>query len=1317
MKKKLIAMILAVTMSCQLIMINAAEIDFSGTESIFVDDAQTNDSEADNSMASALEDGSNEDEATIDEIDIDDTIEKNFDDENNVEIESEDLDADIENTEVNEISETEELFTDSIGEKQLEDSIYVGKLEQIYWPQSETEQFVFVIDGCKYNITNNVNLRIDLFIGEQVVYMLEDEKIDDIEPISELVQPCIAVNATPDSFFYQNGGYNTDKITAAVRIYCKYQAYSEYFGESKYTKEVLQKISGLAIPVKQVNLKIGDHLNFGTTGKIFKKEITEVSEKQINLSLKNPISYNYDIYVENKYVPTETIEKSTLSATLVKEDGTTVECKDTIISIGNQDQQQKQLVAKNKNTDRNKAFTKMQKNLMNCTAIALDANLNEYFSAEQINEMQRFIAVYIAEIINADYVEDSNFFHQVSDNLRKKVRDSILKKLHVTYSSFVFYKSTDIIINMEGETKNNGNVKIKFDIPMSSYSSGDNSPFAAMAQINYSVSTGNSSLLEGTGIITYANMEAFANTMLDYLQIAYDEAWGDRANEIASMFVQEPINTLMDGDYSGKIYRLARNATMGNITNVKSEAAKQTSNYIYRYGKKVLVHCPVNIYVYDNAENLCASVVDDMIVDTSDEVFLAVNGDQKYVYLTKDNYKIKLEGTDQGTMEYSVEEYQDGECIRRVNINNVPLEKGTEYTTMIPSIPRINNASYSLMTKDKKEIDVTKDTYDDSNEEYKIVAEGKCGDDARYELYEDGLLRISGTGKVIGEWKGDSGHQKYQTEYFRNIYNKIRRIIVEDGITEIGEYAFWGGAVGNPKASLFANIWSVEVSDSVKIIGESAFNKCLNLSNVYIGTGIEEIGNYAFSYTSLKHIMVSDNNMYFKALEDVLYSKDMSVLYRYCSDKRSFSVPENVQIIGEDAFGGNKSLERMDIPSSVSRIKSEAFSDWEKEKELHFAGDVPEMGSSTFSNSKVRIYCSEDWKAETILKNYGGEIRWFKPSGEIKFVVQDSKLVKYIGNDINVIVPENLKIKIINSFSFNKNLESIRLPKGVETIDSYAFCECVKLKSVIIPESVTNIGYGAFEHCNKLTNIELPQNIKNIEGYAFLGTGIKAIKINGNPQIGEFSLGYDSHVKKVSGFIIYGKKNSSVEQYAQKNEFKFIDIDSQISSEIKGSLNIKLSKTTLAYNGKTQIPSITVTYKGKKLSNKYYTAKYTNNKNIGTATVTVSGKGTYKKCSGKATFKIVLRTGVISSLKAGKKYITLNWKTIVGSTGYQIQYSTSKNFAKAKTVKIAGTKKYSAIIKKLTSKKTYYVRVRAYRTANRKTVYSAWSGSKMVVVK
>lgn len=987
MKKKIIAIILAAAMSCQPVMIYAAESDFSGTESIFVDDVQTGDSETDNNMPSDSEDSDNEDEAIVDEIDIDDTTGENFGDENNVEIESEDLDADIENTEVNEIPETEELFTDSVSEKKSEASIYVGNLEQIYWPQSETEQFVFVIDGRKYNITNNVNLSIDHFIGEQVVYTLADEKIDNIEPISELVQPCIAVNATPDSFFYQNGGYNTDKITATVRIYCKYQAYSEYFGESKYTKEELQEISGLSIPVKQVNLKIGDHLNFGTTGMIFKKEITEVSENQINLSLKNPISYKYDIYVENKYVPTETIEKSALSATLVKEDGTTVECKDAIISIGNQDQQQKQLVAKNKNTDKNKAFTEMQKNLMNCTAIALDANLDKYFSVEQINEMKRFIAVYAAEIINADYVEDTNFFHQVSDNLRKKVRDSILKKLHVTYSSFVFYRSTDIIINMEGETKNNGNVRIKFDIPMSSYSSGDNSPFAAMAQINYSVSTGNSSLLNGTGIITYANMETFANTMLDYLQIAYDEAWGDKANEIASMFVQEPISTLMDGDYSGKIYKLARNATTGNTTNVKSEAAKQTSNYIYRYGKKVLVHCPVNVYVYDNNGTLCASVVDDTITDTSDEVFLVVNGDEKYVYLTKDNYKIKLEGTDHGTMEYSVEEYQDGECIRKVDTSNVPLEKGTEYTAQLPSTPRIDSSLYHLVTKDNNEIDETSDTYDDTDEvigdnnSRPIEDAGTCGESANWVLYEDGTLIVYGSGATEkGEWE--------------SYLDKIKKIEITEGITSINSSMFMD----------CSEVIKIIIPDSVTSICESAFRRCKSLKSIIIPKNVRSIPNFAFEKCS------SLENIEFLNSDTAVYIGNRA--FYECSSLKDIIIPSTVTDIGTSAFSGCSSLKSIVVPEGIREIESSVFEDCYSLENITLPEGMYKIGIDAF----YRCISLKSVIVPNTVKTIG--MGAFEYCASLKNIQLSSKL-EHIGNWC---------------FQDCPDLENIAIPSGVKEI-------------------------------------------------------------------------------------------------------------------------------------------------------------------------------------------------------------------------------------------------------------------------------------------
>ena len=166
-----------------------------------------------------------------------------------------------------------------------------------------------------------------------------------------------------------------------------------------------------------------------------------------------------------------------------------------------------------------------------------------------------------------------------------------------------------------------------------------------------------------------------------------------------------------------------------------------------------------------------------------------------------------------------------------------------------------------------------------------------------------------------------------------------------------------------------------------------------------------------------------------------------------------------------------------------------------------------------------------------------------------------------------------------------------------------------------------------------------------------------------------------------------------------------------------GKFTVKLSSTSYSYNGKSQTPKVTVLYKGKVVSSKYYTVSCKNNKNIGTATVTITGKGNYKKCTGKSTFKISLKKVTVSGLKAGKKSITVNWKTVSGSTGYQIQYSTNKNFSKGKTITISGSGKNSATIKKLTSKKNYYVRVRAYKTINGKKNYGTYSSAKTVKVK
>lgn len=90
----------------------------------------------------------------------------------------------------------------------------------------------------------------------------------------------------------------------------------------------------------------------------------------------------------------------------------------------------------------------------------------------------------------------------------------------------------------------------------------------------------------------------------------------------------------------------------------------------------------------------------------------------------------------------------------------------------------------------------------------------------------------------------------------------------------------------------------------------------------------------------------------------------------------------------------------------------------------------------------------------------------------------------------------------------------------------------------------------------------------------------------------------------------------------------------------------------------------------------------------------------------------------VASAKAGKKSIKVTWKKVKGIKGYQIQYSTNKKFKKGnKTITVKSTKSTSATIKKLKSKKKYYVRMRTYKVVNGKKVYSAWSKAKSVKVK
>ena len=159
----------------------------------------------------------------------------------------------------------------------------------------------------------------------------------------------------------------------------------------------------------------------------------------------------------------------------------------------------------------------------------------------------------------------------------------------------------------------------------------------------------------------------------------------------------------------------------------------------------------------------------------------------------------------------------------------------------------------------------------------------------------------------------------------------------------------------------------------------------------------------------------------------------------------------------------------------------------------------------------------------------------------------------------------------------------------------------------------------------------------------------------------------------------------------------------------------KISIGTLSYTGSNVKPSVTVKNGNKTLKqNTDYTISYSKASKVGAAVkITITGKGSYTGKVTKNAYIVPARTA-ISSVKAGKKNLTVTYKKTTGASGYQIAYSTSQNSG-YKYVNL-NNKTVKKTISKLTSGKKYYVKVRAYRTINGKNYYGNYSAVKAVKV-
>lgn len=330
----------------------------------------------------------------------------------------------------------------------------------------------------------------------------------------------------------------------------------------------------------------------------------------------------------------------------------------------------------------------------------------------------------------------------------------------------------------------------------------------------------------------------------------------------------------------------------------------------------------------------------------------------------------------------------------------------------------------------------------------------------------------------------------------------------------------------------------------------------------------------------------------------------------------------------------------------------------------------------------------------------------------VRFGVDREVIPGYETDKPDIFVTDNF-MSCYNALIFSVPKDKFELFKEAQSKNKTALCMSVwfgdfsqeRDEDVELPDAAYHVNfyltdpYGGQDGCTILTVVEdrgedLSSFIKEFDtadgGYAV------AVCFNGTDDIWETLC--DSDICRFKYYIISKGKyvDGSWDEYTEKA------LKTDISTLKFGKISSK------AYTGKALTPTVVVKDGKKKLVNGTdYTVTYKNNKNIGTATVTISGMGDY---TGKKTlnFRIVPPKTTLTSkpvkTSGGWKRVTLSWKKSAGADGYQIYYSENGGAFK----KLTTSGKLSRAVK-YTPGDTEQFRVRPYKKVNGVTYYGAWS--------
>lgn len=457
--------------------------------------------------------------------------------------------------------------------------------------------------------------------------------------------------------------------------------------------------------------------------------------------------------------------------------------------------------------------------------------------------------------------------------------------------------------------------------------------------------------------------------------------------------------------------------------------------------------------------------------------------------------------------------------------------------------------------------------------------------------------------------------------------------------------------------------------------------------------------------------------------------------------------PETLKTIGNTAFQ-NAPLTEVSLPDSVTSVGSGAFTNTEKAtthiEKVKLSKGMTAIPAGMFTNQKVKnVEIPEGIKTIGKRAFAGNRVETLKLSGTVEKIDEYA----FWNNQIKELeIPGN--VKTIGRYAFQRTQDSIKasinkvvLHEGLESIGKQAFYQTLtsECKSIDLPTTVKVLDAAAFEGNAKVTLISLVEDQVNAVGdYAKVvakGTAHEIVLIH--------KVTFDAGEGKADAETARTDKDGKLAELpgAARDGYTFegwftaaeggdvvtadtvFDKDTTVFAHWKKNVvsatpSVKLSTSAYTYNGKVKTPGVKVSVNGTVLTKDNYSVSYgKGRKNVGKYTVKVTLKNDYAG-SKTVSFKINPPKSAVKKLKKGKKSFTVYVKKQSKQTsGYQVQYSTSKKFKSPKTKSLTSYKKTSLKVKKLKKHKKYYVRVRTYKKVGKAKYYSSWSSAKSVKTK